>query len=416
MKIDQLRFYARQFGPGIAVAATGVGAGDMVAAAVSGSEYGFAIVWAAAVGAFLKYVLNDGLARWQLATGTTLLQGWVTHLGRWVQIYFLIYLLLWSLTVGAALISACGLAAHAIWPVLSVPAWGALHAAIMAAMVVFGGYVFFERTMKVVIGLMFVTLVGCAIWIEPPVVTFSAIVGQAGFPAGSSKFILGVIGGVGGSLTLLAYGYWMREKKWSGETWRGVVRFDLIVSYALTGVFGVAVMVLASAVLHDQNTVVRGARGVVDMAGMLGAVLGRFGHWAFLLGFWGAVATSMLGVWQGVPYMFCDFVGLMRKLPDREHRRLITPKSNLYRGYLFWLAGPPVLLVILGKPVGLIILYSIVGALFMPFLAATLLYMNSRTEWVGEMFRNSWATQAVLSLALLLFGYLCVDELYRMLI
>ncbi|MCG8606498.1 Nramp family divalent metal transporter, partial [bacterium] len=62
-------------GPGIAIAATGVGAGDMVAAAVSGARYGFAVIWAAAAGALLKFVLNEGLARWQLATGTTLLEG-----------------------------------------------------------------------------------------------------------------------------------------------------------------------------------------------------------------------------------------------------------------------------------------------------------------------------------------------------
>ena len=40
-------------GPGIAIAATGVGAGDMVAAAVAGAKYGTAILWAAAAGALL---------------------------------------------------------------------------------------------------------------------------------------------------------------------------------------------------------------------------------------------------------------------------------------------------------------------------------------------------------------------------
>ena len=40
----------RIVGPGLLIAATGVGAGDLVAAAVSGSRYGFAVAWAAAVG------------------------------------------------------------------------------------------------------------------------------------------------------------------------------------------------------------------------------------------------------------------------------------------------------------------------------------------------------------------------------
>jgi len=41
----------RQLGPGIAIAATGVGAGDLVAASLSGKEYGYAVAWAALVGA-----------------------------------------------------------------------------------------------------------------------------------------------------------------------------------------------------------------------------------------------------------------------------------------------------------------------------------------------------------------------------
>ncbi|MCG8668777.1 MAG: Nramp family divalent metal transporter, partial [Pseudomonadales bacterium] len=69
-------------GPGIMVAATGVGAGDVVTAAVAGARYGYLILWAALIGAILKWSLNEGLARWQLATGTTLLEGWIRHMPR----------------------------------------------------------------------------------------------------------------------------------------------------------------------------------------------------------------------------------------------------------------------------------------------------------------------------------------------
>ena len=77
-------------GPGLLVAATGVGAGDMLTASLGGSALGVAIVWAAVVGAFFKWFLNEGIARWQMATGTTLLEGWVTLLGGWIQWVFII--------------------------------------------------------------------------------------------------------------------------------------------------------------------------------------------------------------------------------------------------------------------------------------------------------------------------------------
>ncbi len=383
----------------------------MVAAAVSGARYGYAIIWAAAVGALLKYVMNEGLARWQLATGTTLLEGWVRRLGPWVQIYFGVYLVLWSVIVAAALASACGLAAHAIIPALSVEVWGVLHSLLAAALVLFGSYRQFERMMKWFIGFMFLTILGCALFVEPPIQILLQSLTQAAVPAGSAKFILGVIGGVGGSLTMLAYGYWIRERNWRGVERKSAVQFDLGVSYALTGVFGVAIMVLAATTLKPAGVSVSGSKGVLEMATMLGEVMGRFGYWAFVIGFWGAVSTSMLGVWQGVPYLFCDFVALVKRLPYDAHSDIVSTKSRWYRGYLFWLAVPPLALLLTGRPVGLIVAYSISGALFMPFLAGTLLYMNSRLDWVGERFRNSRTTNLLLIFSLLLFGYLLLDEL-----
>ncbi len=405
-----LRARLGRLGPGIAIAATGVGAGDMVAAAVSGARYGSAVIWAAAVGALLKFALNEGLARWQLATGTTLLEGWVQRLGKWVQAYFLVYLVLWSFVVGGALISACGLAAHAIAPALSVAQWGILHSSVAATLVLLGGYRRFEQLMKGFIAFMFVTIIGCALLVAPPTQTLGATVVHAGLPAGSPKFILGVIGGVGGSLTLLAYGYWMRERKWQGREFKSTVRLDLGVAYLLTGVFGVSVMILAAAVLHANGIPVEGSEGVVRMAAILSEVLGPVGHWAFLLGFWGAVTTSMIGVWQGVPYLFCDFVALMRGCSGTARDRLVATRSGWYRGYLLWLAVPPMAVLLFGRPVWMIVIYSIAGALFMPFLAATLLYMNSRRDWVGD-FRSGWLTNGLLVLSLILFGYLCIDEL-----
>ncbi len=74
-------------GPGLVVAATGVGAADMVATLAAGSRYGYTLLWAVIVGVLLKIVLVEGAGRYTLATGYTIFEGW-RSLGRWTTWYF----------------------------------------------------------------------------------------------------------------------------------------------------------------------------------------------------------------------------------------------------------------------------------------------------------------------------------------
>jgi Mn2+/Fe2+ NRAMP family transporter len=46
----------------------------------------------------------------------------------------------------------------------------------------------------------------------------------------------------------------------------------------------------------------------------------------------------------------------------------------------------------------------------MPFLAGTLLYMNSKREWLGDL-RTGWLLNSLLVMALLLFLYLGINQL-----
>ena len=397
-------------GPGIVVAATGVGAGDLVAAAKAGSELGLAVLWAALAGAALKLALNEGVARWQLATGTTLLEGWVETFGWPIRLYFLAYLLLWTVIVSAALMSACGLAAHALVPAVPVAAWGVIHALAALLLVWFEGYAAVERVMKWAVGLMFVAIVGTAALNlhRPAAVLAGALLPS--LPAGSTVLVAGVIGGVGGSLTLLSYGYWIREKGWSGPSWIRAVRADLGVAYLLTGAFGFALILLGAAVLRPAHVAVAGNEGALRMAAMLGDRFGAAGRLVFLTGFWAAVATSIVGVWQGVPYLFADYAAQLRRRRGRDAGpAVVSTRGRWYRGYLLFMTFPPMALLLVGRPVWIVLAYAAVGALFMPFLAGTLLVLNNRRR-LGSL-ANGIAANAVLVACLLLFAWLAVVEL-----
>ncbi|MEE8342581.1 MAG: Nramp family divalent metal transporter [Gammaproteobacteria bacterium] len=405
--INKNRRLFSRIGPGIVVAATGIGAGDLIAASVAGARYGTVILWAAVLGAVMKFAMNEGLARWQLVTGTTMLEGWIHRLPNIVSGYFLFYLLIWSFVVAGALIAACGLAAHALFPYIPVPAWGVAHSLAAAVLVIAGRYRLLEPLMKFFVALMLAVILACAVLVAPDwrEITFNLL--RPTVPQGSVVFILGVMGGVGGSVTMLSYGYWIREKGWRGKESLSQSRVDLAIAYGLTGVFGIAVMIISAGVQPD---VVIGNKMVLEVANYMGTIAGPVGKWCFLIGFWGAVFSSMLGVWQGIPYLFTDFVQTRKAYIQGGTPVDVDTCSRLYRGYLAYLSIPPMVLLLFGKPVWLVVVYAVAGAFFMPFLAGLLLYMNSRKGWLNE-YKNGWGTNTLLTLSLLVFVGLFVIEL-----
>ena len=203
----------RMAGPGLVVAATGIGSGDVVSATVAGANYGVVLLWAIALGAFFKFVLNEGIARWQLATGKTALEGWADHLPAWVPISFGVYLIVWTVAVSAALTNATGLGiANLTGGAISQP-WGAvLHSLVGFTFVVLGGYARFEKLMKLLVGIMGFSIVLCAaLTMHDPLGALRGLLLPT-IPAHSGAYVLSIIGGIGGSITILSYNYWMREE------------------------------------------------------------------------------------------------------------------------------------------------------------------------------------------------------------
>ena len=156
----------RVVGPGLVVAATGVGAADLVATLVAGAKFGYTLLWVAVLGAIIKVVLVEGAGRYSLATGRTIFEGW-SSLGKWTTWYFGPYIVIWGFVYGAAAMAGTGLALYALFPVLGVKAWGILSGFIGLALVWTGRYGFFEKVLSIMVLLMFVSMVGAAILTVP---------------------------------------------------------------------------------------------------------------------------------------------------------------------------------------------------------------------------------------------------------
>jgi Mn2+/Fe2+ NRAMP family transporter len=388
-------------GPGILVAATGVGAGDLATAAFAGRTLGLAVLWAVVVGALVKFVLNEQLARWQLATGSTILEGAVSRLGRVVWVVFGIYLVVWSPFVAVALMKACGAVLHAM-----VPAIATNHGAIGCSLaglglVWLGGFTLFQRVMAVCIAVMFLVVVVSAIAAAPaPLDVASGMVPRVPASADALGWTIALVGGVGGTLTIICYGYWMQETGRAGPAGLRTCRLDLAIGYAMTGLFGIGMIVLAAGLVRDGSLEGRGSALIVAIADRVGERTHPAMRWAFLIGAFGAVFSSVLGVWQAVPYVFADWWAMRRAPRSGPERAMISTKSATYRGYLLALAILPIALLYLKFETAQK-LYGLIGAAFIPLLAIALVPLMNRPRWIGPELANRWASNVALAIALL---------------
>jgi len=396
-------------GPGLIVAATGVGAGDLVAALVAGTNYGLVFIWSIIIGALLKFALNEGVGRWHLISGKTILEGWQA-MGKWATGYFGVYVLIWGFVYGAAGTSSCALAMSAMFPAIPLWVWAVVHGVAGFALTWRGQFRLFERAMNILIIMMFITVVGSALFVLP---TLSDIWETAipQLPKGSLLYALGLIGGVGGSITMASYGYWLQENRWKGKSYIPLMRYDSAIAYFVTAIFTLSLLVLGAALLFGTNYSINGEQGLVSFASVMGNELHPVMRWIFLLGFWSASFTSVLGVWNGVAYLFADFVHTIR--PSEVPKEQLS-QTKAFRFYVFWLTFPPMLLHFLGKPVGLIIVYGALGAVFMPFMALTLLWLLNSKKHSPLQDRNNWVSNVPLSLCVVLFFVLAATELSRL--
>ena len=409
--------------PGLLVAATGVGAGDLATASIAGSLLGVSVLWAVIAGGAMKYFLTEGIGRWQLASQLSLLGGVKKYFGRAVGLCFLPYLLLWSFFVGAALISACGVTLNALLPLFTAPSTGKIVLGMFCSiggllMLKMGGFTLFEKVMGTCITAMFVTVVATAIVLWP---STTEVLSGAFIPRFEAihwqhfNWIVALIGGVGGTVTMLCYGYWIREKGRTGTESIAICRIDLIVGYSATVLFGIAMVIIASHIEISGT----GADLLVKLAQQLEDTLGVWGRWIFLIGAFGAVFSSLLGVWQAVPLIFCETWQLFIKSAVTQNNVEATNSNAVKRlsqsQEYFYFQIALAVIPLLGLWVSFKNaqqFYALTGALFIPLMALALLILNNCK--IKKAFSNGWISNIALCITLLFFAYLAAAKFMKL--
>ncbi|MBL8019879.1 MAG: Nramp family divalent metal transporter [Leptospirales bacterium] len=394
----------KSIGPGFLLAAAGIGASDFFGSVWAGTSAGTSVLWIVGVGAFLKYVITEGAARSQLVTGKTPVQRWMSLP---VPVRWLLagYFCFWSVCVSALLMEACGTAAAQLLPRFSenmgtnANIYSAVQGILALSLLSLRGYETFERMIKGLVVLTFALILYAGFSVLPSLSI------EAQSLKADGAVMIALVTGIGGTLTILSYGYWLRESHEDSPKALNSMRLDCSVGYVLSAVFNLTMICVAAATLRNAGVSIASEGAAKAIFSQIGGLLGdRMGAWAINVGFWCVVAGSLLGVWQSIPYFFVD--GL------HAYKRQDPPADLKEARSFFWFRFCVVafaLPLLFFKIQVLFVLYAVVSSLFLPFLAGTLLIWNNQKQ-MGSL-QNGILTNILLVLALAAYMYLAVKTI-----
>ncbi len=409
-----------QIGPGLILAASIVGTGELINTTALGAKQGFVLLWLILISCVIKVFVQVEMGRYAITQGKTSLAALHTLPGPRFGTSWLGWLwLIMMLATNGQLAAMEGLVGEAavmvfhgdngvksgvgltwglkFWadPTASVEFWAALTCFAAIALLLSGGYKRLEKITTILVALVtFVTVLGA---LRLPM-TLGDIAGglKFGLPDSKDGLILAFsafgITGVGAS-ELFAYPYWCIEKgyaraagprtdddNWArrAKGWLKVMQLDAWFSMVVFTLATVAFYFMGAAALHGKglgDADLKGSGMIRTLAHMYENVLGLWARPFFLLGAWAVLFKTLYVATAGNSRLTADFLNLGGFWPQR------TPQARERTVRIFCVVYPLLALTIFLKfpsPLMLITIGGAAQALMLPLIAGATLYLRYR--------------------------------------
>jgi Mn2+/Fe2+ NRAMP family transporter len=271
----------------------------------------------------------------------------------------------------------------------------------------------FSKAMKILIIAMFVTVIFGGLRLAPPPhLVFVGFVPT--IPNAAGPMVLSLVGGIGGSMTLLSYNYLPQQASHSFKRLRAM-RLDIAIAYAFTALFGISMLLIASQTFHGSGLPPADTDIIRKTALTLATAIGPAGFYIYSVGFLAAVLASLLGTWQTIPMLVADCYALLRRFPEARHAHAVSRGSGIYDFSLGLLAISGVVFAFANRPIILIVGYTIVASLIVPFIAAVLLYLGTKTQALRPV-ATAWRhiLNCILLLTIVLFLIAALREILHL--
>jgi Mn2+/Fe2+ NRAMP family transporter len=428
----------KRIGPGIILAASIVGSGELIATTTLGAKVGYTAMWIIVLSCLIKPVVQAELGRYVIATGETGLAGFNRAPGPRAKVNWIVWawaaMTLMTMMQIGAMFGGVSQVMNLLIPSISVKFWVVIFLAITLALLLGGGYERIERLAMVKVGLFtMLTFLAAMLLIRMPQY-FSWEAFWDGFkfklPGAGFADAVAVFGitGVGAS-ELFMYPYWCVEKGYArfagrheasaewrhrARGWVRVMHTDIVASMIIYTVATVAFYLLGAGVLNGMNLVPKEGEMISTLSNIYTQTLGPWSRWLFYAGAVVTLYGTIFAATAANSRVFADMLRLMGAF-SADDAAARTRYRNLF--IVLLTVVPVALIFIFTDPVHMVRIGGIAQAMMLPVIGLGAVYLRHRhlpkdiqpSQWVTV---GLWVAAAVITW---LMGYSVIEAIRKML-
>jgi len=411
----------RKIGPGLILAGSIVGTGELIATTNTGAKAGFALLWLVLLSCFIKVFVQIELGRQAMSSGETTLTSFRRLPGPgMLLVWWWFIMMVVTQTQLGAMVGGVGQAFHLALPAVSgwiaeqagrlspeaaaylirrpdLP-WAALTAVSAAALLATGSYRVVEWGSTLLVVIFTLMTVACVLLLPATEHAFGVAELRSGFTfhipseAVMAAFAMFGITGVGAS-ELISYPYWCIEKGYARNVgprddspdwvrrargWMRVMFADAWVCMLVYTLATVAFYLLGAAVLHGHTAGKGLPNNVQDMLAVLARmyepVMGeRAATWFIVIGAFAVLYSTLFAATGANSRTLADFLRVTRFVQFANHQ------ERLWWVRLFCTIFPFVgllLHIVMGNPPLMVSIGGIIQAVTLPLIATAAVFMR----------------------------------------
>ena len=424
----------RLIGPGLILASSIVGSGELIATTVLGAENGYILLWLIIMSCLVKTVVQNELGRYAIGTGKTTLEAFNDVPGPRFKVSWLVWM--WCVMVTftlfqvGAMLGGISEILNRAFPAVPLTAFVWLLAILTMVLLIVGKYVLVERiAMGLVVSFTALTVSCCFLLFKlPQYFNWGDVLHGLTFqpPEGGMATAVAAFGITGvGATELVMYPYWCIEKgyaryagrrddsrAWTGRAlgWVRVMGFDVLFSMVVYTFATIAFYFLGAGVLKGMGLIPEGSEMVRVLSSIYTETLGGWSFGLFMVGAFAVLYSTVFASTAAHCRVWADLIGMFG-VYDRANYKHRLQAVRIF--VVILLTVPCFYFMWIKEPVLMVKIGGIAQAIMLPVIGGFALFLRYKRMpssilpkgWITFML---WVSAALMTL---LMGYSAITRI-----